>query len=94
MELTVKQVEGILKLSRTTMGIYLKGGKFPNARKREPDKETSEWLIPIQDVQAARFERLASIEQKINELSALRDSLLVVQYQSEPLTGQSNGTAE
>lgn len=58
-DLTADQTKELLGVTtREAVVAMCNRGEFPGARKLEPDKRTSPWLIPVADVEAYAAKRL------------------------------------
>jgi hypothetical protein len=53
----VEQAAMEFGVAKTTIHLWLHRGDFPHAFKVDPDKLTSAWLIPAEDIEALRQKR-------------------------------------
>lgn len=68
---SVSHATRILSVSRQTMMKWIDEGKFPGAEK-SGDGTTDPWLIPAEEVERVRQERVAELESRIEELKEQR----------------------
>lgn len=64
---SVSQATRILGISRQTLMKWIDAGKISNAKK-EGDGSTDPWLLPAEEVERLRQERVRELDEKIETL--------------------------
>lgn len=52
----VDEVAEMFDVTTRTIQLWLRAGRFPNAKRLNPDLERSPWLIPAADIEAVKKE--------------------------------------